>query len=203
MVPAVVDGIRSRFTKDCRFCILSESHMMRMAPYPSGKGEVCKTFMNRFDSDRRLNRKDRLWPVFSFKAPDCREIYWTSSPSATGVSKRRMGILLDFPFSVSDCREGCLTSSPSATCVSKRRMGILLDFPFSVSDCREGCLTSSPSATCVSAPLDMGPALAGLFFLGVGPQGNLFDVVAFGRGRKKAAVLRRPLKDGPLLPRRA
>ena len=25
-----------------------------MAPYPSGKGEVCKTFMHRFESDRRL-----------------------------------------------------------------------------------------------------------------------------------------------------
>ena len=24
------------------------------APYPRGKGEVCKTFMHRFDSDRRL-----------------------------------------------------------------------------------------------------------------------------------------------------
>ena len=24
------------------------------APYPSGKGEVCKTFMHQFDSDRRL-----------------------------------------------------------------------------------------------------------------------------------------------------
>src|SRR5437868_2696490 len=26
-----------------------------MAPYPSGKGEVCKTFMHRFESDRRLS----------------------------------------------------------------------------------------------------------------------------------------------------
>jgi hypothetical protein len=25
-----------------------------MARYPSGKGEVCKTFMRRFDSDPRL-----------------------------------------------------------------------------------------------------------------------------------------------------
>ena len=25
-----------------------------MAPYPSGKGEVCKTFMQQFDSARRL-----------------------------------------------------------------------------------------------------------------------------------------------------
>ena len=27
-----------------------------MAPYPSGKGEVCKTFMQRFESARRLNK---------------------------------------------------------------------------------------------------------------------------------------------------
>ena len=27
----------------------------RTAPYPSGKGEVCKTFMRRFESARRLN----------------------------------------------------------------------------------------------------------------------------------------------------
>ena len=36
-----------------------------LAPYPSGKGEVCKTFMNRFDSDRRLNKKDQP-PGWSF-----------------------------------------------------------------------------------------------------------------------------------------
>lgn len=29
-----------------------------MASYPSGKGEVCKTFMQRFDSARRLYEKD-------------------------------------------------------------------------------------------------------------------------------------------------
>ncbi|GMO16697.1 MAG: signal peptidase I [Treponemataceae bacterium] len=28
-----------------------------MAPYPSGKGEVCKTFMHQFDSDRRLKMR--------------------------------------------------------------------------------------------------------------------------------------------------
>ena len=28
-----------------------------MAPYPSGKGEVCKTFMHRFESDRRLSSR--------------------------------------------------------------------------------------------------------------------------------------------------
>ena len=36
--------------------------MFRRARYPSGKGEVCKTFMRRFDSDPRLQfhipRKD-------------------------------------------------------------------------------------------------------------------------------------------------
>jgi hypothetical protein len=29
--------------------------MFKMARYPSGKGEVCKTFMRRFDSDPRLH----------------------------------------------------------------------------------------------------------------------------------------------------
>ena len=28
----------------------------RLAPYPSGKGEVCKTFMHQFESDRRLDQ---------------------------------------------------------------------------------------------------------------------------------------------------
>ena len=31
--------------------------IVTMAPYPSGKGEVCKTFMPRFESARRLLRK--------------------------------------------------------------------------------------------------------------------------------------------------
>ena len=35
------------------------------APYPSGKGEVCKTFMHRFESDRRLSI-DSLWVRFVF-----------------------------------------------------------------------------------------------------------------------------------------
>ena len=30
---------------------------VREARYPSGKGEVCKTFMRRFDSDPRLQKK--------------------------------------------------------------------------------------------------------------------------------------------------
>jgi hypothetical protein len=29
--------------------------LFKMARYPSGKGEVCKTFMRRFDSDPRLH----------------------------------------------------------------------------------------------------------------------------------------------------
>ena len=29
-----------------------------LAPYPSGKGEVCKTFMHRFESGRRLSNDD-------------------------------------------------------------------------------------------------------------------------------------------------
>ncbi len=34
------------------------------ARYPSGKGEVCKTFIRRFDSDPRLQLKTRIKPVF-------------------------------------------------------------------------------------------------------------------------------------------
>jgi hypothetical protein len=30
-----------------------------LAPYPSGKGEVCKTFMRRFESARRLRLKQK------------------------------------------------------------------------------------------------------------------------------------------------
>jgi hypothetical protein len=37
-----------------------------MAPYPSGKGEVCKTFMHRFESDRRL-LLDLLRLTFGFR----------------------------------------------------------------------------------------------------------------------------------------
>jgi hypothetical protein len=33
---------------------VSQYATMPMAQYPSGKGEVCKTFMSRFDSDLRL-----------------------------------------------------------------------------------------------------------------------------------------------------
>jgi hypothetical protein len=34
--------------------------MFKMARYPSGKGEVCKTFMRRFDSDPRLHLFNKL-----------------------------------------------------------------------------------------------------------------------------------------------
>jgi hypothetical protein len=34
--------------------------MFKMARYPSGKGEVCKTFMRRFDSDPRLHLLNKL-----------------------------------------------------------------------------------------------------------------------------------------------
>jgi hypothetical protein len=34
--------------------------MFKMARYPSGKGEVCKTFMRRFDSDPRLQTSQQL-----------------------------------------------------------------------------------------------------------------------------------------------
>ena len=36
--------------QEARFILLE----MRLARYPSGKGEVCKTFMRRFDPDPRL-----------------------------------------------------------------------------------------------------------------------------------------------------
>ena len=32
-------------------------HLAHQARYPSGKGEVCKTFMRRFDPDPRLQNK--------------------------------------------------------------------------------------------------------------------------------------------------
>ena len=35
---------------------LKEHNAGKTAPYPSGKGEVCKTFMQRFESARRLKR---------------------------------------------------------------------------------------------------------------------------------------------------
>ena len=38
--------------KGCRICYIA--HVRFQAPYPRGKGEVCKTFMHRFDSGRRL-----------------------------------------------------------------------------------------------------------------------------------------------------
>jgi hypothetical protein len=48
--------------------------MFKMARYPSGKGEVCKTFMRRFDSDPRLHLFQSL--TFHAKASTtsgCRE----------------------------------------------------------------------------------------------------------------------------------
>jgi hypothetical protein len=35
-------------------CPARRYNVQEMARYPSGKGEVCKTFMRRFDSDPRL-----------------------------------------------------------------------------------------------------------------------------------------------------
>ena len=36
------------------------------ARYPSGKGEVCKTFMRRFDSDPRLHQNTRINPALRY-----------------------------------------------------------------------------------------------------------------------------------------
>jgi hypothetical protein len=46
---------------------------MGRARYPSGKGEVCKTFMRRFDSDPRLQSfpaipLDRYYPVSNLRS---------------------------------------------------------------------------------------------------------------------------------------
>jgi hypothetical protein len=43
-----------------RFCLAVQ--LFKMARYPSGKGEVCKTFMRRFDSDPRLHLFQRFTP---------------------------------------------------------------------------------------------------------------------------------------------
>ncbi len=39
-----------------------------MAQYPSGKGEVCKTFMSRSDSDLRLKKKPAFGLAFLLSA---------------------------------------------------------------------------------------------------------------------------------------
>ena len=40
--------------------------LTRKAPYPSGKGEVCKTFMQRFESARRLQITPAVLSVFLY-----------------------------------------------------------------------------------------------------------------------------------------
>ena len=63
MLPTgMAPGIDSRLVTALQriaFSVYSSRYVipLQMAPYPSGKGEVCKTFMNRFDSDRRLSTK--------------------------------------------------------------------------------------------------------------------------------------------------
>src|SRR3954463_7350343 len=44
------------------------------ARYPSGKGEVCKTFMRRFDSDPRLHSPTRINTVHSQRWPSSRAL---------------------------------------------------------------------------------------------------------------------------------
>ena len=48
----------ARFKPQSHFCPIDffgvDGYLRVRARYPSGKGEVCKTFMRRFDSDPRL-----------------------------------------------------------------------------------------------------------------------------------------------------
>ena len=44
-----------------------------MAPYPSGKGEVCKTFMHRFESDRRLLQASEIHRVVRILRKEIRQ----------------------------------------------------------------------------------------------------------------------------------
>src|SRR5438552_18860528 len=44
-----------------------------MSPYPSGKGEVCKTFMHRFESDRRLLRSEHIHHVVRILRKEIRQ----------------------------------------------------------------------------------------------------------------------------------
>ena len=54
------------------FCYLLQA--LFMAPYPSGKGEVCKTFMHRFEPGRRLyvQKKPLKRVVFLFTSVSSR-----------------------------------------------------------------------------------------------------------------------------------
>lgn len=66
-----------------------------MASYPSGKGEVCKTFMQRFDSARRLYEKDvragilSLFQIRHGKAGVCSNIRELWLPFFMGADAER------------------------------------------------------------------------------------------------------------------
>src|SRR5262245_3851859 len=60
-----------------------------MAPYPSGKGEVCKTFMHRFESDRRfLNQMKALVALVTFIAFCGGTICATACPAHIVIHKQ-------------------------------------------------------------------------------------------------------------------
>src|SRR5438309_1504297 len=52
-----IEGVHSPGEGLCSLGTTSAKRLISKARYPSGKGEVCKTFMRRFDSDPRLQLK--------------------------------------------------------------------------------------------------------------------------------------------------
>ena len=54
----------------------AEAGIQFRARYPSGKGEVCKTFMRRFDSDPRLQQLEKSIQTY-YRKPAC----WAGSRS--------------------------------------------------------------------------------------------------------------------------
>jgi hypothetical protein len=50
----IPSSLRYTSPRACFSCALIQEDVGFMARYPSGKGEVCKTFMRRFDPDPRL-----------------------------------------------------------------------------------------------------------------------------------------------------
>ena len=51
--------------------LVKVDRMQSEARYPSGKGEVCKTFMRRFDPDPRLHNLNNLRTTESFIEISC------------------------------------------------------------------------------------------------------------------------------------
>ena len=65
----IAPNVPIKYTSSLKWPRRPQSHQVAgfcfygMATYPSGKGEVCKTFMHRFESDRRLYD---AWPPQRF-----------------------------------------------------------------------------------------------------------------------------------------